>query len=355
MLIQQKRKIDRYILLSTLFLVSWGLLHLYTISLPDLQSYFQRQLIWAGIGIFLLVFFYFLPVSLWPKIAWFLYILSFIFLLTVLVKGQAVWGARRWLQIGNIGFQPSEFTKISLIILLAKLLAQKEEINWRRVLFTLLLTFFPVFLIALQPDLGTAIVIFLLCIIMLFVAGISLKKLIFLTGAIFALIPFVYLSLRPYQKTRIIAFLNPQKDPLGTGWSTLQSKIAFGSGRIWGKGIGEAAHTKLKFLPQPFTDFIFSSMGEQWGFVGICLIIVAYLVLIIRGIMLSLEKDKSFCGLFAAGFTSLIAVQATVNMAVACGLIPVTGIPLPILSYGGSSLILFLSGIGILLACTKDE
>lgn len=350
-----KRKVDKYLLLSTLFLVLWGVFHVYTISIGSSWYYFHRQAIWAGSGILLLIFLYFLPADVWPKLAYFAYILAIIFLVLVLITGGRVYGARRWLQLGPVGFQPSEFAKISLIIVLGKLLAHRERVGWKIILLSFVLTLFFSFLIAIQPDLGTALIIFSLWLTILFVSGVPLRKFFILIGGLLGSLPIIYLFLQPYQKMRIISFFSPNKDPLGAGWSSLQSKIAIGSGMLFGKGIGEAAHTRLKYLPQPFTDFIFSSIGEEWGFIGIALVIIAYLIIIIRGAYFALEKGNSFAGLFATGFTALIAIQAFINMGMACGIIPVTGVPLPFISYGGSSSILFLSGVGILLAINRER
>ncbi len=351
-----KRKIDKYLLIPTLALAFWSVFHLYTTSIDTSCYYFYRQLTWVGCGIFFLFFFYLLPTNIWSKLAYFLYGGTAIFLILVIIKGQSIYGAKRWLEVGIIGFQPSELAKITLIILLSKLLANQERVKWKTIALTFLLALFLSFLIAIQPDLGTSLIVFSLWLIILFVSGISLKKFLVPIGTIIASLPIFYtFFLRPYQKMRILTFFEPHKDPLGVGWSSLQSKIALGSGRLFGKGIGGAAHTKLKYLPQPFTDFIFSSIGEEWGFIGTALIITAYLIIIVRGMHLALKKGNSFCGLFALGFTTLIIIQAFVNLGMASGIIPVTGVPLPFISYGGSSILLFLSGTGILLAINREE
>ena len=349
-----KRKVDKYLLIPVLALSFWSLFHLYTIAMDGTYYYFQRQLIWVGCGVALLFLFYFLPTHIWPKLAYAAYGVAALFLVVVILKTESIHGAKRWLEVGRVGFQPSEFAKIALIILLGKLLANRQEVQWKTVTLSFLLTMFLFFLIAIQPDLGTALIVFSIWLIILFVSGISLRKLLVLMGAIIASFPVSYTFLRPYQKMRILTFLQSQKDPLGAGWSSLQSKIALGSGRLLGKGIGGAAHTKLKYLPQPFTDFIFSSIGEQWGFIGVALIITTYIVIITRGTYLALKKGNSFSGLFASGFTALVAIQAFVNMGTASGIIPVTGVSLPFISYGGSATLLFLSGTGILLAISRE-
>ena len=350
-----KKEFDIYVIVPTICLCLWGLFHLYTISLEDSYYYFERQAIWLCFGIFFLFLFSFFPKEVWSRLSYLVYTATVFFLVLVIVKGSAIYGAKRWLDIGFFNFQPSELAKLSLILALSKILSGKERIGWKNILLSFILASLFFFLIAVQPDLGTALIVFSLWLILLFLSGISLKSFFVLIGTILASLPIFYLFLRPYQKLRILTYLNLHKDPLGAGWSSLQSKIAIGSGRIFGKGIGGAAHTKLKYLPQPLTDFIFSSIGEEWGFIGVSLLIVAYVMIILRGLSFALREGKSFSGLFAAGFVTLIAVQAFINMGMASGIIPVTGVPLPFVSYGGSSLLVFLSGTGILLSLSREE
>lgn len=349
-----KKKIDWYLILPTLFLLFWSVIHLYTICIDTSYYYFQRQLIWVGIGIFLLFFFYLLPNTIWFKLSYIAYVVIVFLLVIVLIKGEVTYGAKRWLEIGFTRFQPSEFAKLVLILSLARILSDRKEIGWKIIGVSFLLTLLLSFLIAFQPDLGTALIFLFLWLVFLFVSGISLRKFLILLGILIASFPLSYVFLLPYQKMRILAFLKPQTDPLGAGWSSLQSKIALGSGGLLGRGIGGAAHTQLRYLPQPYTDFIFSSIGEEWGFIGVLIIMIAYIVIVIRGISLALREGNSFSGLFTAGFTILIVIQAFINMGMASGIIPVTGVPLPFLSYGGSSIFLFLSGMGIVLSFSKE-
>jgi len=348
-----KKKLDWWLIIPAFFLLAWSIIHLYTICVGTSYYYFQRQLIWIGIGTFLLFLFYILPDTIWFKLSYIGYIAIAILLIAVLMKKEAIYGAKRWLEIGFIRFQPSEFAKLILILSLARILSNRKEIGWKIIIISFLLTLFLSLLIAVQPDLGTALIFFSLWFVLIFVSGISLRKFLIIIGIILILFPISYTFLLPYQKMRILTFLEPQRDPLGAGWSTLQSKIALGSGGLLGKGIGGAAHTKLRYLPQPFTDFIFSSIGEEWGFLGVLTIITAFIVMVIRGIILGLREGNSFSGLFITGFTFLIAIQAFINMGMASGIIPVTGVPLPFVSYGGSSIFLFLCGVGIILSFSK--
>lgn len=350
-----KRNIDWYLLGSVITLSCWSVFHLYTLSIDGSYYYFFRQLIWVGIGLFCLLLFFILPTSIWSRFTYFAYLLVTIFLLIVLFKGETSYGARRWLEIGWLSFQPSEFAKIVLIGTLAKITTNYRQVEWKVISFSFLVTLLFALLVAAQPDLGTALILIFVWLIVLFISGISLRKLLAIVGVILAIFPLSYFFLlRPYQKERILTFLDPQRDPLGAGWSSLQSKIALGSGGLLGKGIGGAAHTQLRYLPQPFTDFIFSSIGEEWGFLGVLLIISLYLVIIMRGINLTLKKGRSFAGIFTGSFTALLALQAFINMGMASGAIPVTGVPLPFISYGGSSILVFLCGIGIILALNRE-
>jgi len=350
-----QRKLNWYLLGPTLILMGLSLFHLYALSGDDSLNYFYRQFTWIAAGLICLFIIYLLPTLIWPKLTYVAYGIIALLLMLVLIKAEPTYGAKRWLEIGWISFQPSEFAKIVLIGTLAKLTSTHKEINWKIIFLSLLMTSFLALLVVTQPDLGTGLILVSLWLVIIFVSGISLKKFLVIIGAMIAVFPLSYFFLlRPYQKLRILTFLNPQRDPLGAGWSSLQSKIALGSGRLFGKGIGGAAHTQLKYLPQPFTDFIFSSVGEAWGFVGTSIIIILYGLITIQGINLALKKGKSFGGIFAAGFTALIGLQGFINMGMASGMLPVTGVPLPLISYGGSSALLFLSGIGILLAFYRE-
>ena len=346
------------LLIPTLALASWSLFHFYSLFADGSWYYLQRQTIWIVSGLGLLLLFSHLPATVWPKLSPIGYLIALTLLGVVIAKGTIIYGAQRWLDMGFLGFggQPSEFAKLALIMLLARVLSERDKIQWWLVLFSLALILVVAGIIAMQPDLGTAAIVLIIGSIMLFVSGINVRKIAILMGGFAGLVPIIYfLLLRPYQKMRILTFLEPSKDPLGAGWSTLQSKIALGSGGLLGQGLGGAAHTRLRYLPQPYTDFIFASIGEEWGFIGIILIMAAFTIIMIRGIFLALRSNNDFAGLFAVGFISLLALQASINMAMVSGILPVTGVPLPLLSYGGSSILLFLSGMGILLSLAREE
>ena len=348
------RRLDWWLLLSTLIISGWGIFHLYTLSSAGELYYFKRQLIWIGIGFGVVALFYFFKENFWKNLAYFIYGIVFFALVVILFKEDKIYGAQRWLKLGWISFQPSEFAKIALILTLAKLLSRKESIGWKEVGISFCLTAIFVSLVAKQPDLGSALIFPILWLGIIFLSGISWRKLLIILGIVSFSLPTSFLFLRSYQKLRILIFLNPQKDPLGAGWSILQSKIALGSGGLLGKGVGGAAHTQLKYLPRPFTDFVFPSIGEEWGFVGILGLLVLYSIIILRGISVVEEKGKSFAGLVAGGFVILLSLQVFINMGMSTGILPVTGVPLPLISYGGSSTVTFLWGVGILLSFKRE-
>ncbi len=338
---------------STVVLSLWGIFHLYTISFPHQSYYFIRQTMWVGMGMGLLFLFSCLKPSSWKKASYSLYGIFFFILILVLVIGEGTHGAQRWLRVGMFSFQPSEFIKLSLILILAKTLAFGEGISWVKLGLSFSLTILPLVLIVLQPDMGTALILLPLWLGMLFLAGASLKKMAVILGVGIFLFPLSFFLLRPYQKMRIITFLNPQRDPLGAGWSSLQSKIALGSGKLVGRGMGEALHTRLKFLPQPFTDFIFASLGEEWGFIGVLFLFTLYFIIILRGVKIARETGSDFARLVSGGIVILLFLQVFINLGMVAGMMPVTGIPLPLMSYGGSSVLMFLAGIGILVSIDK--
>ncbi len=347
------RPYDWLLLLVVLGLSLGGLFHLYTISFVHQSYYFFRQIAWVGIGLGLLVLFSYLRISLWEKVAYLFYLAIFITLLLVLFRGEGAHGAQRWLRLGTFSFQPSEFAKLSLIIVLAKLLAAKDNIGWRQIGLSFCFTFPFLILVALQPDLGSALILLPLWLGMLFLAGVSPRKLLTILGIGASSFPFFYLFLRPYQKMRILTFLNPGRDPLGTGWAVLQSKVALGSGKLVGKGIGGALHTQLSFLPQPFTDFVFASIGEEWGFIGTGIFLGLYFIIITRGMKIARQSTNGFTRLVSGGLIILLFFQVFITVGMTIGIMPVTGMPLPLVSYGGSSIIMFFVGMGLLLSMKR--
>lgn len=317
--------------------------------------YPKRQLIWAIIGVIGMFWFARLDYHTLRKHAPKLAIISFVLLVLVLLIGVNRGGSKAWLGFGSLGIQPSEFAKLGLIIFLAHLLAESEdymESFWRGFLPPLGLSLAAVGLIMLEPDLGQSVVIMGTTLIMMFAAGTKLKHL----GGFFGLGLLGFgglVAMAPYRIERVVSFMDPWKDPLKNGYQIIQSLLALGSGGILGLGLGNSRQ-KFAYLPEPQTDFIFSIIGEELGFLGCLALLLLFAVLVWRGIRIAIYSPDAFGTLLAAGITGMIAVQVLINVGVVTGSIPATGITLPFISYGGSSLTLMLSGVGILLNISKQ-
>ena len=280
-----------------------------------------------------------------------LYIFNAVMLLLVMLIGQAALGAQRWIQLGPITLQPSEFSKIIMIIALAAVLEDRVgKLNTLNdILPVVAYVALPFFLVLKQPDLGTSLVFIAILLGMLFVAGVNLRILTAFFAAGVAMSPLLWLFLKDYQKMRLKVFLDPSVDPLGSGYHIIQSKIAIGSGLIFGKGLFGGTQSQLNFLPENHTDFIFAVVGEELGFVGAAILLALYLVVLWRGVKIAQEASDTFGQLLAVGITSMLAFHVLVNVGMTTGIMPVTGIPLPLMSYGVSSLTTNLLAITILL------
>jgi rod shape determining protein RodA len=273
-------------------------------------------------------------------------------LISVLVFGKYVGGSRRWLILGPISIQPSELVKISIIAILAHYYskdAYTRGFTLRELIRPFVLTMIPIVLIVRQPDLGTAMLIVLIAAAMTIFVKIERRSLIYLIVTSSVIIPLIWFFLKAYQKQRILVFLDPDRDPLGAGYHIIQSKIAIGSGMIGGKGYLKGTQNALSFLPEEHTDFIFSVLAEEWGFIGSILLIVFFFVLIFWGLNVAMKCREPFGTILSVGITSMIFWQALINIGMAMGLMPVVGVPLPFVSYGGSSVLTTAIGIGLLL------
>lgn len=280
-----------------------------------------------------------------------LYIFNLVLLIAVMAFGKTQLGAQRWIQIGSFSFQPSEFSKVFLIICLADFIDKRtewlEEFKDYVPIFLYILV--PFVLVMKQPDLGTSLTFIAIFIGMIFICGFKWKWILSCTVSFVALMPVFWMILKDYQKNRIRVFLNPELDPYGSGYHVIQSKIAIGSGGLFGKGWLEGTQSQLNFLPENHTDFIFAVAGEEFGFIGTLFIIILYLIIIWRGITIALNAADNFGTLLAVGVTSMFMFHILVNIGMTAGIMPVTGVPLPFLSYGVSSLTTNMMLIGILL------
>lgn len=322
----------------------------------DTLFFVKRQVLFAGTGVIAMFLIMLMPYGSWKKYAKIILGVCFLLLLLVLIPGVGMirGGARSWIGIGAFSIQPSEFMKLGLIIFLAAYLSvnQKYIASFKKGFFPSIILVFTAFgLIMLQPDLGTGVVLVATCMLMIFVAGARLAH--FFGLASLGLAGFVFLiASAPYRISRVTAFLNPWEDPLGDGFQIIQSLYAIGPGGLMGVGFGKSLQ-KYFYLPEPQTDFIFAILGEELGFIGGILVLGLFALLFWRGIKVALEAPDLFGRFLALGIVAMLIIQVMINVSVVIGLIPVTGITLPFLSYGGSSLTLTLCSVGILLNISR--
>ncbi|WP_059104699.1 stage V sporulation protein E [Shouchella shacheensis] len=361
---KQKSAPDYVLLGATLALLLIGMIMVYSASaawatyrFEDAFFFVKRQLFFAGTGVVLMLLVMRVDYWTWRTYSKLLVIICFILLIVVLIPGVGLvrGGARSWLGVGAFSIQPSEFMKIAMIIFLANYLAlnQKRIVSFTKGLVPSLGIVLIAFgMIMLQPDLGTGAVMVGTCVIMIFIAGARIRHFVFL--GLLGVAGFVGLVVSaPYRVQRITSFLDPWSDPLGSGFQIIQSLFAIGPGGLLGMGLGESRQ-KYFYLPEPQTDFIFAILAEEMGFVGGAIVIVFFSILFWRGVRIALGAPDLFGSFLATGIISMVAIQVMINIGVVTGLMPVTGITLPLLSYGGSSLTLMLVSLGVLLNISRQ-
>ena len=359
-----KEKLDRLIenldytlLFAVVFLCFYGLLVLYSSTRlavtvgSDPYFFVKRQSLWILLGFLFLTITIFIDYHILERYSKLIYFGTVVLLIMVIFAGRSTYGARRWLAIGPFDFQPSEFAKIALIAFLADFLSKNKQKldNFFYYLLPFAYTGLLILLVFMQPDLGTSLVYLAILIIMLFAVGVKIKYLVFTFFASLSSVPVLWIFLKDYQKNRLILFLNPNLDPLGGGYNVIQSRIAIGSGGFLGNGIFSGLQSQLNFLPAQHTDFIFSVVGEELGFLGVIFLLGLYVIILWRGIKIALEARDLLGSLLATGAVSFLFFHIVVNIGMAMGMLPATGLPLPFLSYGGSFMISNLLVIGILL------
>lgn len=313
-----------------------------------------RQGIRFGIGFGLLLLLAQVSVATYRKWSPWLYLVGTLLLVLVLFAGDISKGAQRWLDLWVVRFQPSELLKLAVPMMLCWLFAADSNIvrGWKFVLALVLLAV-PVVTVALQPDLGTAALIAMSGLFVIFLAGLSWLWIVLALISVLLLTPVVWHLLFDYQKQRLITFFNPESDPLGTGYHIIQSKIAIGSGGVWGKGWLQGSQSQLDFIPERATDFVFAVLSEEFGFVGICVLILLYLLVVFRGLMISFQATDEFGRLLAGAFILTFFLSFFVNISMVSGLLPVVGVPLPLISYGGTSAVTLLCSFGVLMAIAR--
>jgi len=342
--------IDATLLSLLLFLSAAGLFILYSASGQNLRAIeiqFSHFVVAFGV---MLVFAQIPPVSLQRSAIW-LYLFGIAFLVVVLIIGHIGKGAQRWLNVGVMRFQPAELMKLAIPLTLAWYYHKIQlPINFRSVSLAIPLIVIPAFLTAKQPDLGTAILLAASGISVLFLAGLS-YRILSMAGLGFAVtVPFAWYLLHDYQKQRVLTFLNPERDPLGAGYHIIQSKIAIGSGGWFGKGWLNGTQSSLHFLPEHSTDFIFAVCGEEFGFVGSLILITLFMLIVVRGFYITVNAQDTFSRLVAGSITITFFLSFFINMGMVTGILPVVGIPLPLVSYGGSSMVTIMASFGILMS-----
>jgi len=347
---------DWLLLVLVLLIAAMGIVNLYSAGFnrtpPGSTPIYLKQVYWLGVGVILMCLTLVYDYRHLEKLAYPLYILTVILLLAVMFGGKMVSGSRRWLPLGPLSFQPAELAKIAIVLVMARCFNRRlhsSPLRLKDLLVPVGLVLLPVLLIVKQPDLGSGLLVLVVAMSMILFVGVNWRTLAAGTLSLVLLSPVIWHFLKDYQRQRVLTFLNPEHDPLGAGYHIIQSKIAVGSGQFWGKGFLHGTQSQLQFLPEQHTDFVFSVFAEEWGFIGSVFLLLLFTGLTLWGLQTSRDCKENFGHLLALGVTSLIFWQFFINLGMVTGLLPVVGIPLPLFSYGGSSLITTLLGVGFLL------
>lgn len=342
--------VDLPLLFGLLLLCGYGLLVLASATDQDPDK-LDRQLIRFGLAFAAMLLVAQVPPVQLRRWAFPLYVAGVAMLVAVELIGDIGKGAQRWLDLGVLRFQPSELVKLAVPMALAAFLARRPlPPRWWGILAAALMTAVPVLLIARQPDLGTALLVAGGGAMVLFLAGLSWRLIVALAVAGAAFLPILWHLMLPYQRQRVLTFLDPASDPLGSGYHIIQSQIAIGSGGVYGKGWLNGTQSHLEFLPERSTDFIFAVLGEELGLLGILALLAIYLFIILRGLAIAAQAQDAFGRLLGGGVTLVFFVYLFVNTGMVTGLLPVVGVPLPLVSYGGTSLVTIMAGFGILMS-----
>ncbi len=338
--------------LFIVILAAIGVIMLYSAANGNWKPWAINQLIRFGMGFAVMIVLALTDIKLLLRYAYVFYFLTLILLVVVEIAGHTGMGATRWINLGFIKLQPSEFMKIAMVLVLARYfhtssLQSIESV--RGIIPPLLMAVFPAFLIILQPDLGTALMLIFTTAAVFFVVGVQIWKfvVVFIGGVI--TIPFAWHFLHDYQQNRVLTFLNPERDPLGAGYHIIQSKIALGSGGVFGKGFLKGSQSHLNFLPEKHTDFIFTMLSEEFGMVGAVLVVVLNMLILAYSYSFALKSTSYFGKLLAIGLATNYFMYVFINIAMVLGLLPVVGIPLPLISYGGTVMLSIMASFGIIL------
>ena len=345
---------DYFLILIIILIGAISVFAIYSTERGEFSFYTKNHLLRLLVffGMFLVLSF--VRITFWYKNAYFFYAVCVSLLFITLFFGLMASGSRRWLDLYFLNLQPSEIMKIAIIVCFARYYhrIQTAEIqNYKFILVPLILLLIPCYLVLQQPDLGTSILIAGTGVIIIWLAGLNIKYFVYSALLLIVSLPFAVSLLKPYQKSRILTFFNPDRDPLGAGYQIIQSKIAIGSGGFFGKGFLKGTQSYLEFLPEKHTDFIFTLFSEEFGFIGSIMLLLLYILLIYRIISIGFYAKSFFSKLFCFGFASAIFLYIFVNISMVLGLLPIVGAPLPIMSYGGSSMLSIMLGLSIVMSC----
>tara|TARA_B100001996_G_scaffold132246_1_gene100590 strand:+ start:611 stop:1735 length:1125 start_codon:yes stop_codon:yes gene_type:complete len=350
---QKIRSFDIWLILSILALGFVGVISMYSSDGGEFSYHTKSHIIRFTIFFFLMVLLSFVRIKFWHTMGYFFYLIVVLLLIYASLHGITASGSQRWINLYFLNLQPSELMKIAVIICFAKYYHRMQVNNvnkFRNLLTPIIILLIPIVLVLSQPDLGTSILIALSGLVVIWLSGVNIKYFIYTGLALIVSAPFVISFLKPYQKLRILSFFDPERDPLGAGYQIIQSKIAVGSGGIWGKGYLKGTQSYLEFLPEKHTDFIFTLYSEEFGFVGSLALLLIYSLMIYRIIVIGSMCRSFFSKLYCYGFGSAIFVYIVVNMCMVLGLLPIVGSPLPIISYGGSSMLATMIGLSIVMS-----
>lgn len=348
--------LPKLLILFIVFTSIYGLIILFSAASGEFYPLVYRQLLALMVFLPIALIIAFVDIRLIYNFSYHLYLLSLVMLVIVHFFGRSAMGATRWLDLGIVAIQPSELFKISLILMLAKYFHDNAETrsDWH-LLIPLSAAIFPIILVIKQPDLGTGIMALLVTVGIFFIIGVKIRYFVLVMLGGLASLPLIYSFLHDYQKKRILTFLNPERDPLGSGYNIVQSKIAIGSGGFWGKGLFSGTQSHLKFLPEYHTDFVFSFLMEELGFIGGILLLLLYLGILAQTIKIAINCRSNFASIVALGVAILFFSHVFFNIAMVMGMVPVVGIPLPFISYGRTMLSSMLIGFGLVMNASVNR
>ena len=355
---EKVKSIDYLLIIIILILGIISSFAMYSTDGGELLYHTKSHILRFGIFFVLFLVLSFVQTKVWHRIGYIFYFVILLMLFWALYFGVTASGSQRWISLYVINLQPSELMKIAIIISFAKFYHRTKSMEVNRiknVVQPLVVLTIPIFLIIAQPDLGTAILIAGTGISVMWLSGLKLKYFVYSFLGFMVTAPFAISLLKPYQKLRVLTFFNPDRDPLGAGYQIIQSKIAVGSGGLTGKGFLKGTQGYLEFLPEKHTDFIFTLFSEEFGFVGSIFLLILYIILIYRIILIGFKNKNYFGKLYCFGFASAIFIYVVVNMSMVLGILPIVGSPLPIMSYGGSSMLATMMGLSIVMGCKIYE